>query len=158
MKAYVNFNGSLSEPVSIDNGVKQEDIPAPTLFSRYLAVTRIHSVIVKLVSNSVSEHLVNFLISVDSTPNLKYSSLVRELLYADDADLVAHTEEDLQSIINTFSNACTAFGLTISLKKLVFTPAKGQAYIEPNIFVNGKVVDTFVYLGSTISRDGTLEH
>ena len=42
----------------------------------------------------------------------------------------------------------------------MFTPAPGKPYIEPNITVNGArldVVHTFVYLGSTISRDGSLD-
>ena len=39
MKARVKFNGSLSEPIFIDNGVNQGDIPAPTLFSIYFAAT-----------------------------------------------------------------------------------------------------------------------
>ena len=52
----------------------------------------------------------------------------------------------------TTSLVHVAFGLTISLKKtkVMFTPAPGEPYIEPNIMVNGtrlKVVDTFVYLG-----------
>ena len=41
----------------------------------------------------------------------------------------------------------------------MFTPPTGTAYIEPSIFVNGvklEAVNTFVYLGSTMSRDGTL--
>ena len=33
MRAYINFNGSLSDPIYVDNGVKQGDIPAPILFS-----------------------------------------------------------------------------------------------------------------------------
>ena len=89
-----------------------------------------------------------------------FQTLIRELLYADDADLVAHTEGDMQKIMDIFSNPCTAFGLTISIKKVMYTPVVGQAYIEPSIFVQGKglgVVDIFVYLGSTMSRDGTLD-
>ena len=42
----------------------------------------------------------------------------------------------------------------------MYTPAVGQPYTEPNIFVQERrlgVVDGFVYLGSTISRDGTLD-
>ena len=42
----------------------------------------------------------------------------------------------------------------------MYTPVVRQAYIEPNIFVQGKrlgVVDDFVYLGSTMSRDGILD-
>ncbi|XP_014784919.1 uncharacterized protein LOC106879754 [Octopus bimaculoides] len=37
MKARLNFNRSLSEPISIENGVKQGDIAAPTLFPIYFA-------------------------------------------------------------------------------------------------------------------------
>ena len=39
------------------------------------------------------------------------------MLFADDAALVAHTEEALQRMINSFSQASKDFGLTISLKK-----------------------------------------
>ena len=69
-----------------------------------------------------------------------FQCLVRELLYADDADFVAHTEEDMQAIMDLFSKACTAFGLTISLKKtkVMLTPVPGHPYVEPNIFVEGK--------------------
>ena len=49
MKARVNLNGSLSEPIPVDNGVKKGDIPAPTLFSIYFAVMRIMKV-VKIVN------------------------------------------------------------------------------------------------------------
>ena len=43
MTARVNVNGSLSEPVSVYNGVKQGDITAPTLFSIYFAVMLEHA-------------------------------------------------------------------------------------------------------------------
>ena len=84
------------------------------------------------------------------------------MLYADDADFVTHSEEEMQFIMDRFSASCTAFGLTISIKKtkVMFTPPPGTAYIEPSIFVNGvklEAVNTFVYLGSTMSRDGTLD-
>ena len=38
MKARVNFGGTLSEPFSVDNGVKQGDLEAPTIFAIYFAV------------------------------------------------------------------------------------------------------------------------
>ena len=38
MKGRFNFSGLISEPIAIENGVKQGDIPAPTLFSIYFAV------------------------------------------------------------------------------------------------------------------------
>ena len=39
------------------------------------------------------------------------------MLFADDAAVVAHTHEELQSLMDYFSQACKDFGLTISLKK-----------------------------------------
>ena len=36
-KADINFNGSLSDAIYVDNGVKQGDILAPTLFSIYFS-------------------------------------------------------------------------------------------------------------------------
>ena len=64
-----------------------------------------------------------------------FGGLVRELHYADDADFVSHSERDMQDIINCFSTACDAFGLTTSIKKtkVMFTPAPGAPYIEPNV-------------------------
>ena len=61
-----------------------------------------------------------------------------------------------------FSDACTKFGLTISIEKtkVMFTPASGQMYVEPDILVYGNrldVVKEFVYLGSKQSNDGQLD-
>ena len=39
------------------------------------------------------------------------------MLLADDAAVVAHTQEELQSLMDCFSQACKDFGLAISLKK-----------------------------------------
>ena len=164
MKARVTFNGQLSEEISIDNGVKQGDIPAPTLFSIYFAVLLTHAfedVDVGILLRFRTSGKV-FNLRRLNTKSQVFQSLIRELLYADDADFLAHSEADMQIIMDNFSRACVAFGLTISLKKtkVMFTPAPGEPYIEPNILVNGtrlEVVDTFVYLGSTLSRDGALD-
>ena len=164
MKGRFNFNGSLSEPIAIDNGVKQGDIPAPTLFSIFFSVTLAYAfqgcdigVFLRFRTSGKVFNLRRF-----NAKSKTFNALVRELLYADDADFVAHSEEDMQSIMNLFSTACTHFGLTISLEKtkVMYTPPPGQGYIEPNIYVQGtrlKVVDTFVYLGSSIARDGSLD-
>ena len=58
MKARVTFNGSLSEEISIDNGVKQGDIPALTC-SLYtlLLFSLLRSKIVTSESNCVLEQL-----------------------------------------------------------------------------------------------------
>ena len=164
MKGRVSFNGQLSEEISIDNGVKQGDIPAPTLFSIYFAVLLRYAFedcdVGVLLRFRTSGKVFN-LRRMKTNSNV-FLALIRELLYADDADFLAHSEADMQTIMDNFSRACDAFGLKISLKKtkVMFTPAPGQPYAEPTITVNGtrlEVVDTFVYLGSTLSRDGSLD-
>ena len=156
MKARVNINVSLSEPIPVDNGVKQGDIPAPTLFSFYFTVML--SYVFRFRTSGKVFNLRRF-----NSKSKTFQCLVRELLFADDADLVAHTEEDMQLIMDIFSGTCFAFGLTINLKKtkdVMYSPPIRQVYVEPNITVEGKrlgVVDSFVYLGNTLSRNGSLD-
>ena len=59
--------------------------------------------------------------------NLKnFQILIWELPYVDDADLISHTREDMQAIMDHFSIAYTIFVLTINLKmKSMFTPFPG---------------------------------
>ena len=38
MKAYVYVGGNISEAIPVENGVKQGDIPAPTLFALYFTM------------------------------------------------------------------------------------------------------------------------
>ena len=90
------------------------------------------------------------------------SSLVRELLFADDCYIVAHSEDELQCFMNHFVSACNSFGLKINLKKTVvmYGPAPGSPYIEPVIFVEGNKLDVvhyFVYLGCTLSEGCSLD-
>ena len=43
--------------------------------------------------------------------------LMRELLFADDSALVAHSAEEMQKIVGAFSDASKKFGLKINIKK-----------------------------------------
>ena len=75
-----------------------------------------------------------------------------DMLFADDAAVVAHTQDDLQSLMDCFSQACKDFGLTISLKK---TNVLGQdTEAPPVITIDDYELDAvcqFTYLGSTIT-------
>ena len=90
-----------------------------------------------------------------NTKSKTFQSLVRDLLFADETELIVHTEEEMQLIMDIFSRACFAFGLIINLKKtkVMYTPPTSQVYVEPNIItVEGNtlgVMDSFVYLRST---------
>ena len=46
-----------------------------------------------------------------------FEQLIRDLLFADDAALVAHSESALQCLTSSFAEAAQLFGLEVSLKK-----------------------------------------
>jgi len=73
--------------------------------------------------------------------------LIGDLLFADDAAIVSHTQDGLQRLMDKFSQACNLFRLTISQKK---TQVMGQGTSPPpTITVKGEkleTVDQFQYL------------
>jgi len=78
-------------------------------------------------------------------------ALIGQLLYADDAVLVAHSEMYLQILCERFANACTDFSMTINLKKTVVMLI--GTLNPPRILINGSlrdVVDKFWDLLSTL--------
>ena len=84
--------------------------------------------------------------------------LVRELLFANDSALVAHSAEEMQKIVNAFSDASKKFSLKINIKKTeVLYQPNSTITREEDIMVDGnklKYVPEFTYLGSTISSNG----
>ena len=85
-------------------------------------------------------------------------TLIRDMLFADDTAVTSHTEQQLQRLMDRFSQAYKDFGLTISLKK---TNVLGQDVdTSPVITIDNyelDVVHQFTYLGSTISDNLSLD-
>lgn len=85
-------------------------------------------------------------------------TIIRDMLFADDAAVVSHTEAGLQSLMDCFSQARKEFGLTISLKK---TNVLGQDTPAPPVVTIDDyeldVVQEFTYLGSTITDNLSLD-
>ena len=85
-------------------------------------------------------------------------TIIRDMLFADDAAVTSHTEQDLQCLMDRSYQACKDFGLTISLKK---TNVLGQdVNTSPVITIDNyklEVVQQFTYLGSTISENISLD-
>ena len=54
----------------------------------------------------------------------------KQLLYADDCALEAHSQQDIQLITNKFTEAARKYELAINAKKteVMFQPAPGNAY------------------------------
>ena len=80
------------------------------------------------------------------------------MLFADDAAVAIHTQEELQSTMDCFSQACKDFGLTINLKK---TNVLGQdTEAPPVITIDNYELDAvcqFAYLESTITDNLSLD-
>ena len=86
--------------------------------------------------------------------------LMRELLFADDSALVAHSAEEMQKIVGAFSDASKKFGLKTNIKKTeVLYQRNSTRTREDDIMVDGNKLNSvleFTYLGSTISSNGCI--
>ena len=88
--------------------------------------------------------------------------LIRDIPFADDCALLAHTVDDIQAITNAFARSAPRFGLAISLKKteVIYQPKPGADYTDPTITIGNNpltVTDKFTYLGSTISQNALID-
>ena len=87
-----------------------------------------------------------------------HEKYVRDLRLADDAAITTHTQEDLQRLLDLFSDAGRHFGLTISLAK---TQVMWQDLKEtPLLFIHNyklEAIQEFVYLWSTITDNLSID-
>ena len=160
MQGTVQFDGATSEAFPVSSGVKQGCVLAPTLFAIFFSVLLRYAF--KDSSDGIWLHtradggLFNAARLRAKTKTTDV--LIRELLFADDAALTAHTEIGLQQLVSSFSNACKEFGLQISLKKTNIMAQDTQS--PPTINIdneNLEVVDSFTYLGSKVSNTLSIE-
>ena len=104
MKGTVQFNGSSSRPFDICSGVKQGCVLDPTLFE-------IFALLLRHAFGTASEGICLRTRSDGRLFNhcrLRAKTKVREalirgMLFADDAAVTTHTQQELQALINRFS-------------------------------------------------------
>ena len=162
----IRVDSDLSEPFPIKNGVKQGCVLAPTLFSIFF------SMMLEQASDGIEDNdLVYIRFRLDgSLFNLRrlqahtktHEKLVKDLLFADDAALVAHSEQALQRLTTCFARSAQLFGLEVSIKKteVLYQPAPQEVSQPPNITIGDvalKTVQQFTYLGCTISSDAKVD-
>jgi len=164
MMARVLDDGEPSEAFPVTNGVKRGCVLAPMLFSLMFSA---------MLSEAFRE--------CDPGINIWYRSngklfnprrlqavtkvketILRDFVFADDCALNASNEQEMQAEMDSFSTACNNFGLIISTKKteVMYQPAPNKQYHELQITVNGQIlqaVETFTYLGSTLSRNANID-
>ena len=111
MMVNVRNGAEVSDTFAITNGVKQGCILSHTLFSIFL------SAMLEEAFRDMGDGL-----HIQSRQNTELFSkttniLVRELLFADDSVLIAHSAEEIQRIVDALANASSKFGLKINIKR-----------------------------------------
>lgn len=163
MKVRVSASGVLSEEFEVTTGVKQGCVMAPVLFNIYmLCVTHI-------LHRDAEEEGVDVRYRLDRNlfdlAKLKARTKtkacnIKELQYADDAAIVAHSPQVLQSMIDTLNRTYNRLGLKMNTDKTeVMRLADGDQGAESITVgpVQLKNVSDFRYLGSYLSNDWSLD-
>ena len=114
MEVSVNVGGLLIEPIEVKNVVKQGDLVSPTIFSIFFSVVLFHAfgdcpygIYIRYRTSGKLFNIRRFAARIKTL-----QALIRDLLYADDCDLISHTEQELQAHMSSISRSCKAFGLT----------------------------------------------
>ena len=119
MQGTVQFDNSVSKPFPIKSGVKQGCVLAPTLFGIFFSVLLNHafgSSNEGIYIHTRSDGKLFNLARLKAKTKVR-KVLIREMLFADDAALTAHSQVQLQILVTALADACRDFGLTISLNK-----------------------------------------
>ncbi|VDL95921.1 unnamed protein product [Schistocephalus solidus] len=164
LTARVTDKGTVSEAFAVTNGVKQGYVLTPTLFSLMSSEMLMDAYRDKQpkihIAYTSDWHLLNSRRMQASTH--VSTTTVRDSVFADDCALNTLKEEDMQRSMDLFAAGCADFGLKISKAKTVVMgqPPPSAEYNAPRINVNGaqiKNVETFAYLGSTLSRNTSID-
>ncbi|VDL93115.1 unnamed protein product [Schistocephalus solidus] len=117
--ARVTDNGTVSKVFAVTNGVKQGCVLAPTFFSLMFSVMLMDAYRDKRLGIHIAYRTdVHLLISRRMQAQMRVSTtLVRDLLFADDFALSNVTEEDMQRSMDLFAASCADYGFTISTTK-----------------------------------------
>lgn len=155
-KAKVKYDGKLSDSFFLKCGLKQGSIISSILFSIFFGA------IIENVNKKVSGLGVTLLFkkggnvfNISEIKRNKKDTSQFEIwnnLFADDAEIILDSEENLQKIISIFKDVLSAYGQEISIKKTetMVTDSKDNKNMVANISIDDhklKNVSTFKYLG-----------
>lgn len=157
--AAVKTENEISDNFQVCTGVKQGCVMAPALFLLYMhAITQIT---IDRCDAGVNIHFRSDL-DMFSRRNLKAKSKIerkniQDLMFADDAALIAETPEDLQHLLNTFVDVANQFGLKVNVDKtkcMFINCSSSNIYIDSTAL---GTVNVFKYLGNNIASDGSCD-
>ena len=119
MMVNVRNGGEVSDTFVISNGINQGCVLAPTLFYIFLSAILEEAfrdmgdvIYIQSRQNAYLFTVAHFRAKTKTT-----NILVRELLFADDSALIAHSAEKIQRIVEAFANVSSKFGLKINIKE-----------------------------------------
>jgi len=159
MTASVIENGERSPEFDVSNGTKQGCGLAPLLFCIFFSMMLL--IAFQNTSKGIPLH---YLTDGDlfntwrfQAPTKVHTAIIRDLLFADDCALVAHTLPDIQELFDRFADAARRFSLTVSLKK---TEVMLQSYptnqsATATVMAGDTILTStskFCYLGSYLSN------
>ena len=168
MRATVEVGGERTEPFDVTNGLRQGCVISCVLFNLYF-----DQVVREALAGYKGGVNVNW--REDRPPmgpgkrkKFTASELIADLRFADDLMNVAQSSDALQDFIDRFSEACTRWGLTVSIKKTQVMHQPGRdsmagrcTVVRPSTVaaIEGKALEevpVFTYLGSAISNDSEI--
>ena len=166
MKVTVREGTDKAAPFIVSSGTKQGCVLAPTLFSIFFSLmlfvafentnegVKICSRFDRGLVRTTNQHY--------KASTMTVSTVIRDLLFADDCALASSNEEGLQNLCDAFAAAARKFGLKISIDKTeaMYQAPLGTTYEAPKISVEGeplKAVETFKYLGSIVSNNNSMD-
>ena len=135
----VLLNQQVGEAFRTTVGVRQGCLLSPTLFNLFLE---------KIMQETLHDHTTT--ISIGGRP-------ICNLRFADDIDLMAGNNAEIQDLTNKLSERASAYGMEISTSKSKVM--KNSTDSSPVIVTMAgeqlEEVRSFKYLGATLSKDGT---
>jgi hypothetical protein len=165
MKGRVLSGKQQTDEFTVNHGTKQGCVLAPNLFTIFLTCVLLilhdrvgGGVYIRTRGDGKLFNLARLKARTRTT-----RELVTDLLFADDTALVAHTQADMQEIVDVFAQTSKKMGLSINVDKteVMYQPApETQRRQNTEIKVDGiplKVVERFKYLGSTITTDNRVD-
>ena len=135
----VLLNNQIGEPFRTTVGVRQGCLISPVLFNIYLE---------RIMQDTLEDHASSISVGGRQFSNLRF---------ADDIDLMAGSNQELQDLTTSLEHSSGAFGMEVSSEKSkVMVNSKEDS--TASITMNGQQleeVESFKYLGATLSKDGT---
>lgn len=162
MLGKVIYGGTVSEPFPIKTGVKQGCVLAPVLFALYLAAVDMHVKTERTIGIPLRYRLDGCLFNLRRlrTTTKTSDTTVSELQYADDNGIMAHEGAELQDSTTAWDEGYRKFGLKMNYDKtkmLSLTSNEQDYRIQVANNNTIECVQRFVYLGSTLSSDNSLD-